>query len=219
MNADGADERLLTRDDGNAEDRDPAWSPDGRWIAFSSNRQSDAFQLYLIDPAGGEPAARDAQRRGRSGTGLAGPLSGHAASRRTDSITGGKVSLSANKSNLESLLRDAIAAAREGDKTRARALFEQVTELDQRNEKAWFWLASLVETDEERRVCLGNVITINPANERAKKAALAARSPARRRKKPGPRRLRRGISRKMLIIGVGRVRHYRSAAVRRDRPW
>jgi dipeptidyl aminopeptidase/acylaminoacyl peptidase len=34
----------------------PAWSPDGTWIAFSSDR-TDKRQLYLIDPRGGEARA------------------------------------------------------------------------------------------------------------------------------------------------------------------
>ncbi len=34
----------------------PAWSPDGRWLAFTSDR-TDRRQLYLIDPRGGEARA------------------------------------------------------------------------------------------------------------------------------------------------------------------
>ncbi|MEA3395953.1 MAG: DPP IV N-terminal domain-containing protein, partial [Chloroflexota bacterium] len=47
---------LLPQDDGQllrltynpAEDRDPAWSPDGRWLAFASNRTHN-WDLYLMD--------------------------------------------------------------------------------------------------------------------------------------------------------------------------
>lgn len=34
----------------------PAWSPDGRWLAFTSDR-TDKRQIYLINPAGGEARA------------------------------------------------------------------------------------------------------------------------------------------------------------------
>ena len=34
----------------------PAWSPDGKWLAFSSDR-SDKRQIYLISPRGGEARA------------------------------------------------------------------------------------------------------------------------------------------------------------------
>ncbi len=69
--------------------------------------------------------------------------------------------------SITELLRKGIAAAREGDKATARALFQQVVDLDEQNEKGWFWLASVIENDDERRTCLENVLHINPENERA----------------------------------------------------
>ena len=30
----------------------PSWSPDGKWIAFASNRES-AYQIYIMDENGG----------------------------------------------------------------------------------------------------------------------------------------------------------------------
>jgi hypothetical protein len=68
---------------------------------------------------------------------------------------------------VEAFLRDGIAKARAGDKATARELLQKVVELDQYNERGWFWLASVVETDEERRTCLHNVVLINPNNTRA----------------------------------------------------
>lgn len=69
---------------------------------------------------------------------------------------------------VEQLLREGIAAARAGDRATARAKLREVVALDQHNEKGWFWLASVAETLEERRICLGNVVVINPNNEKAK---------------------------------------------------
>lgn len=40
---------------------------------------------------------------------------------------------------------------------------------DERNETAWLWLSGAVDNDEERAICLENVLTINPANERARR--------------------------------------------------
>ena len=54
--------------------------------------------------------------------------------------------------NLQDLMRQGIEAAREGKKAEAKVFFQQVVDVDDKNEKAWMWLASVVETDEERRV-------------------------------------------------------------------
>ncbi len=67
------------------------------------------------------------------------------------------------------LLRDGVQAARKGQKEHARNLLFQVVEYDERNEKAWLWLSGVVETDEERVVCLENVLAINPDNGPAQK--------------------------------------------------
>src|SRR5437879_1626253 len=42
----------LTR--GDKSSTNPRWSPDGKWLAFLSNRIEDKNQTFLIDPAGGE---------------------------------------------------------------------------------------------------------------------------------------------------------------------
>lgn len=48
MSADGRGQTLLTKDDGDAEDRSPAFTPDARFVVFISNRLDDRFQSYLV---------------------------------------------------------------------------------------------------------------------------------------------------------------------------
>lgn len=67
----------------------------------------------------------------------------------------------------DALLKQGIQAAKAHNHARARELLEQVVERDQHNEIAWFWLAAVVEDIEEKRICLNNVLVINPANQRA----------------------------------------------------
>jgi hypothetical protein len=75
-----------------------------------------------------------------------------------------------NNSPLNKQLQAGIAAAKAGDKDTARQLLEGVLAADDRNELAWIWMASVVSTNRERRVCLENVLQINPTNERARQA-------------------------------------------------
>ncbi|MFO7892753.1 MAG: S9 family peptidase [Longimicrobiales bacterium] len=49
----GGEPRQLTF--GDASSSSPAWSPDGRWIAFVSARSDDGRQLWLLPADGGEP--------------------------------------------------------------------------------------------------------------------------------------------------------------------
>ena len=50
--SDGSDNRQLTL--GNKNIGQLRWSPDGKWIAFTSNRQGDTNQVFIIRPDGGE---------------------------------------------------------------------------------------------------------------------------------------------------------------------
>ncbi|MCL6444105.1 MAG: S9 family peptidase [Alicyclobacillus sp.] len=49
---DGGEPSLYTN--GSKSESAPAWSPDGRWLAFLSNRNEDKNQLYVMPEAGGE---------------------------------------------------------------------------------------------------------------------------------------------------------------------
>ncbi|MEP6985479.1 MAG: hypothetical protein ABI970_07770 [Chloroflexota bacterium] len=103
--------------------------------------------------------------------------------------------------NPQDLMRQGIEAAREGKKAEAKGFFQQVVDLDDKNEKAWMWLASVVETDEERRVCLSNALFINPNNERAQTAM--AKLDVRSQQQKQDEEVMPGISRRQLLTFGG----------------
>lgn len=53
MNADGSGEARLTT--GPSQDRYSDWSPDGRRVAFASNRDGGALQIYVMNAGGANP--------------------------------------------------------------------------------------------------------------------------------------------------------------------
>jgi len=70
--------------------------------------------------------------------------------------------------NVDAIIREGIAAYKAGRKEEARAVLLRAVEVDQYSEQAWLWLSAVVETPEDQRTCLENVLAINPENERAR---------------------------------------------------
>ncbi|MHB8628318.1 MAG: hypothetical protein ACYDBJ_15240 [Aggregatilineales bacterium] len=68
------------------------------------------------------------------------------------------------------LTQAGIRAAKSGHNADARQLLRQALELDDSNELAWMWLAAAVDTPYERRICLENVLRLNPRNDMARRA-------------------------------------------------
>lgn len=69
----------------------------------------------------------------------------------------------------QQLLREGIAAAKAGNRDAARQALMQVIAIDERNEQAWIWLAGVVDDPADQRVCLENVLDLNPANPHARR--------------------------------------------------
>lgn len=73
---------------------------------------------------------------------------------------------------IETWLQESITAVKSGESQKARELLLRVLKVDDHHEKAWLWLSAVVDTDEERRTCLENVLAVNPHNNVAQ-AGLA----------------------------------------------
>jgi tetratricopeptide (TPR) repeat protein len=65
-------------------------------------------------------------------------------------------------------LHQAIAAARDGRRDDARVLLMRTLEADPRNERAWLWLSGVVDDPNDVKICLENVLALNPSNARAR---------------------------------------------------
>lgn len=70
--------------------------------------------------------------------------------------------------NVQDTLNRATAALKAGHKAEARHLLDSVLAADRHNEQAWLWMSGVVDSDGERIICLENVLTLNPYNERAR---------------------------------------------------
>ena len=70
---------------------------------------------------------------------------------------------------MSSLLENGIAAAKNGDKARARQYIKQALQEDPKNILAWLWMSSLVNDVEQKKICYQRVLALDPKNEHALK--------------------------------------------------
>lgn len=77
--------------------------------------------------------------------------------------------------HVKTLLEQAMQAARQGDHTSAKGLFQMVLDQDPDQEEAWLWLAALVEDTEQSVLYLQRVLADNPHNTRAQAGLQWAR--------------------------------------------
>ncbi|MDY7079330.1 MAG: tetratricopeptide repeat protein [Chloroflexota bacterium] len=70
--------------------------------------------------------------------------------------------------NVDDLLRAGIAAAKSGQREHAHDLLMHVVEQDEENISAWLWLSTVVDSLDDREVCLENVLTLDPDNDVAR---------------------------------------------------
>jgi tetratricopeptide (TPR) repeat protein len=63
------------------------------------------------------------------------------------------------------LLREGMAAAKSGDRERARELLTRVVKMDDRNVAAWLWLSGVVDDLNHREICLQTALKLDPQNE------------------------------------------------------
>ena len=62
--------------------------------------------------------------------------------------------------DIQAKLQQGIAVAKAGRKSEARQLFIEVIEADENQLTAWLWLKQLVDSLEDKEVCLKNILTL-----------------------------------------------------------
>ncbi len=107
-----------------------------------------------------------------------------------------------------------IEAFRTGDLTLAHDLWREAATVDPYQERVWVALLRVLTTPDDRRVCLENILAINPGNARARRemAALERAATEKKRRRivlPLPVRFILAVFRGLLIgllatgIGIG----------------
>jgi len=70
-------------------------------------------------------------------------------------------------SSHSSMLTEAIAAARSGDRSRARDLLSRLLRADSSNAEYWVWMSAVVDSQREKIYCLESALRLDPTNRAA----------------------------------------------------
>ena len=99
------------------------------------------------------------------------------------------------------MLAEGVASAQAGQRDKAYALLMDVIELDQHNELGWLWLSTVTDEPDDQRVCLENVLIINPNNTNARqRLSVFAANGARPNSTPSPTISAKPISRPTALV-------------------
>lgn len=66
-------------------------------------------------------------------------------------------------------LQQAVSLIKSGDQQNGRQILIDIIKTNPRNELAWLWMSSVVDTNDQRQHCLKQVLVINPHNELAQR--------------------------------------------------
>jgi tetratricopeptide (TPR) repeat protein len=69
----------------------------------------------------------------------------------------------------DELLGQGIAAAKSGQRERARSLLTRAVQHDEKNVLAWLWLSGVVDNLEDQEICLENVLALDPTHDAARR--------------------------------------------------
>ena len=71
--------------------------------------------------------------------------------------------------NSQDTIRQAIQAIQNDDTETGKQLLAQVLRADPTNVEAWLWMSDVVDSDEKKRDCLRQVLTLEPQNQTAQR--------------------------------------------------
>jgi hypothetical protein len=113
--------------------------------------------------------------------------------------------------DFERLMREGRIALNKGDRDLAHELWREAAMLDPYNEQVWVSLLDVLDSLEDRRVCLQNIVEINPLNNQARRMLRAYEARQQRRSRVREerkeqlvvlRRRRRGLMLRALLLGI-----------------